>query len=1858
MESPATYGPDESSHHSTYFTPQQIDQSNVTQSSRGSKDDDENICFDSKFDVTGSTALAEEVCTKSRVCEDVVPCSVNGNCEQTDENQTPAKEFCCCPYSVVRRMSEPETEYLDFNRTTCNDFDENCFCHESDDMSSSISTHKPRKNVVTRNYSTKRRMIKIRIKTSSSKECSVDGESTENGIKICISPRERDIRKKNENNNHEYALNETYSITSSRRISTTTTASEVESSVETDYEFRKNLKNELKRSPAAVKVLNYLESLSEARKKSPEHVSNKRKSENNRKSDRQRRSKTPTNRAPTPQSIKSAEDEEFHDCRTIFSETDATSDYEDTTDSFETSQGDEKPVKKDAPLITITQEMSAQMVVTSKFEINKEKLKRMNEKRESRERRQSKESRGSPDKIIDDNFCNEILDKMNQLGLEQRNFSKKQDSSPESQRQSNDDDDTECDEKLPFDTTLETSTTSTHSLGPQKPPRTFAYRRSQDNAEKVPKLPRELRMSLESLDMYLYEEMKQLKLFKFNQSRKSVNKPPQMQVTENNYVVAGWKVSSPQSAKITEVPPQSPPKIVKNNEIGWKTPVNSPKKVSPGWIHSQQPAIPEEIVNMLHYSDDEAKKQRILSSNSRAEPQRQHPKYPCNSPKQQLGPKLDIDTVDAITVHTPSSSSNQRFEDFANNPRARSTPRRKEPPSPAKNPSPKRKSDGGFAKKLEPYFKFKRTKEICKKFLEMERGTSSNATTAEAKSSNPLPSVEAFLENERRANEICKKCCREVNPKEQKFHQKAFSRTKSLFVASKRKINAFGHHAKSTKPKIEEVLSDSDPYCTPERGNTPQKPPETRHSWHASQFPVVPKHRNDTKTFNYNAPLPQSPQRPLLDVTPPRNSPLHMKIKLSPKRLFGMNRSDAATSTPASPIVPRQGDYKSFEDQEQNLAATMGEILSQLRNIIEGDKNSEKENVEKTKHTDVVDGAVALKQQNSQTTATTEPDYAEISQQMQIQVHANPETHQRITKKSPPTYRIERNNNEYIVVTHDPNAIYATVVKKDVSKSMSHLQTRTANAGTANSSSASSTPCKPVRTKNSRRRITFQATASNTGAFPKNASNAAGTCSSALEKHQKSNSCSSLHSMADKNISKNLFGSDQCLRRERFPRNYRLVHEKYQKRSAKYEQEIKEIAYDTNIMDQYLDSLNKILNKKLIVDDKNIKKATEDFLSKEIDVDNHQRAADETICAEKDVDKTCNVDADHLSTGGTYKSFGFPRPDAKRATSDDLHEQSFSLNYSSGDVDSHNNEAGYDTVDFQRYKDQFLQTNAVDEIICDEAEFDQYFNSDEKERQVTSLDDTLTTESTAPSASSGSTGQISSVNASPAKAPNRRDSLYSSFKKSLRTSFRRGRDFIKQEQDKLVHLFDKNAVIDGKNAVPKPARSFVNLDEYKKYYNDQNAEQIYRNWSEKLQESDSTDPHEKRMLELINTISSQRQIKKQLRHALEICRVSKEFDCSSELVEAERLLLVSNLKEAAAKKELMEMENNVYANVKQTGSNNIGMIALSDFEFPLKDAAMYDTLYNYFYICVATYKDQVKASYAKEREGNKVSFRGFDIKFWEVEPDYQIKIEVFVLCLRKNNRGAENRLNSTKSTIKMSPRRFFGVEKSSEKSSPQKKQTEFLEFSQFASQGFLFITSSSFVSYSESLIRRQIPDANIDLPYYSSSNFHQYLKKSGDHHINCIEDYRSFRMNQMIYNSHMTGQIEMAIKSEVVFDGSQIQGFLTVGESINGTITWNRRWCKVDGLQLNFWNYPQEAADGKPPVEVLDITKCENDVIYQADRAICPRPRAIVIEQADSSTTTDARPGYYFLVTDNKQELKDWLRELNKILRFVRDWKL
>lgn len=158
------------------------------------------------------------------------------------------------------------------------------------------------------------------------------------------------------------------------------------------------------------------------------------------------------------------------------------------------------------------------------------------------------------------------------------------------------------------------------------------------------------------------------------------------------------------------------------------------------------------------------------------------------------------------------------------------------------------------------------------------------------------------------------------------------------------------------------------------------------------------------------------------------------------------------------------------------------------------------------------------------------------------------------------------------------------------------------------------------------------------------------------------------------------------------------------------------------------------------------------------------------------------------------------------------------------------------------------------------------------------------------------------------------------------------------------------------------------------------------------------------MLKLTNQIIHQHDIRNQLKHAIEICRTTKEFECSNELVEAERLMLLSAKKELCAKNELTRIDyeaNGLTAN----STKSQGLLTIKKIEFALKSEEMFDTSFKLFYICICSYRDQVVATQAQERDGDKVEFDGLELQISNLDCSFDISIEVFVLRLRKTMRS-------------------------------------------------------------------------------------------------------------------------------------------------------------------------------------------------------------------------------------------------------------
>lgn len=169
------------------------------------------------------------------------------------------------------------------------------------------------------------------------------------------------------------------------------------------------------------------------------------------------------------------------------------------------------------------------------------------------------------------------------------------------------------------------------------------------------------------------------------------------------------------------------------------------------------------------------------------------------------------------------------------------------------------------------------------------------------------------------------------------------------------------------------------------------------------------------------------------------------------------------------------------------------------------------------------------------------------------------------------------------------------------------------------------------------------------------------------------------------------------------------------------------------------------------------------------------------------------------------------------------------------------------------------------------------------------------------------------------------------------------------------------------------------------------------------------------MLKLTNQIIAQREIRNQLKHAIKICRTTKEFECSSELIEAERLMLLSAKKESCAKFELTRIDYEENGLTASPTKCEIGSVTIKKIEFDLKAEEMLEQIFQLSYICICSYRDQVVATHPQKRHGNKVTFNDVGMKIDSLNSMFEIKLEVYVLRLprplRKYSHESKYHLN-------------------------------------------------------------------------------------------------------------------------------------------------------------------------------------------------------------------------------------------------------
>lgn len=154
---------------------------------------------------------------------------------------------------------------------------------------------------------------------------------------------------------------------------------------------------------------------------------------------------------------------------------------------------------------------------------------------------------------------------------------------------------------------------------------------------------------------------------------------------------------------------------------------------------------------------------------------------------------------------------------------------------------------------------------------------------------------------------------------------------------------------------------------------------------------------------------------------------------------------------------------------------------------------------------------------------------------------------------------------------------------------------------------------------------------------------------------------------------------------------------------------------------------------------------------------------------------------------------------------------------------------------------------------------------------------------------------------------------------------------------------------------------------------------------------------------LIDVIRQQQTVRAQVQSALDVCRSTGEFHNSRELIEAEQLMLMTCLKECAALEQLITLWQDECGPARDHSAALAGLATLTikHLEFRLTSDSIFDAHFTYFYLCVCTYRDQVAFTMAKERTANSIVFDNVRLQFTDLAADFQIRVEVFALRLRK-----------------------------------------------------------------------------------------------------------------------------------------------------------------------------------------------------------------------------------------------------------------
>lgn len=159
----------------------------------------------------------------------------------------------------------------------------------------------------------------------------------------------------------------------------------------------------------------------------------------------------------------------------------------------------------------------------------------------------------------------------------------------------------------------------------------------------------------------------------------------------------------------------------------------------------------------------------------------------------------------------------------------------------------------------------------------------------------------------------------------------------------------------------------------------------------------------------------------------------------------------------------------------------------------------------------------------------------------------------------------------------------------------------------------------------------------------------------------------------------------------------------------------------------------------------------------------------------------------------------------------------------------------------------------------------------------------------------------------------------------------------------------------------------------------------------------------------------------------------------------------------------------------------------------------------------------------------------------------------------------------------------------------------------------------------------------------------------------------TFSFSQIMTNSPLGMNMTATISAENINLKTKTSGFLTLGRQIcenNGYISWDRKWCILEGSKFSVYNYPQDVVLERSPVATVDLEFCLEKLTFNRNS---PKRKSFILKTGRPSSLEEGNNinlkhknnfvlDKFFLAADSKEDFHKWTKEFDGALDFLAEW--